>query len=487
MFRRIFAVNLVFALLGGITAPSIVASAQVPQSVSVPLIYKNYAGLSFTPISSEMGFSTFGPMLYATNTTPSGTVFVAPLDLPQGAQVYSVDYYVIDASTTSRIDCMMGSYNPEIDGWSTFAGTSTTAEGASDSIQTLTFTYTTNPFETIDNAAKFYYLRVDLDEPLNLKLVGARVGYALPAPPSGSQSITLGGWAFRPDISTMKYAPVGDRIYLTQNAYSFALTSHLNLPSGAHITGLTYYVIDNSPANNVEVNLSAYPANTTDASQVWLREVSTSPLPASTSIQPLVVPVDLTVKAGFNYSLLVKFDAATSALMLVGARLTYTLPANPSPRTTTSFSGFNFSPYFSTHTFSALGGSLYQTNPSNTYDFSVPLDLPQGAHITRVACFAIDNDGIVNHSVTCTLWETRPATSFYDYFHPASSDDYPASTSIRTLEVDTISIKQPEIIDNNLFQYRVMATFKYTADSKVMLVGATVETGYQVFVPAIRR
>ena len=248
MIRRICIACLVSIVLWTATGPVAAASPGTQSTISTPqLIYKTYAGVGFTPNNSSINYTIDGSEIYATNSTGGNMSFILPLELPQGAQVFTVDYYVINESYDTDMDCMTGYNNPQDSNhWGSIGNLGTIPIRGSANIQKLTFTYGNTPFLTINNVTRFYFLQIDIGEAYHQKIVGAQVGYTQPSPaPSGAQTLTLGWYAFLPDSSLMKYAPTGHQVYLTQNDTNHSLAARLNLPIGALITGLTYYVIDN--------------------------------------------------------------------------------------------------------------------------------------------------------------------------------------------------------------------------------------------------
>ncbi len=486
MFRRIFAASLVFALLGGSAAPFVTAAAHAPETVTTPpLTYKTYASVSFTPIRSEIGYSAYGATVHATSAWSSGMPFIVPISLPQGALIYQLEFYVIDNSPASKVSAMLGWYEPQTDAISTGYAISTTIEEASPNVRSLTYDFASAPFY-IDNSSTFYFLEINLSEPNVQAIAGARVGYYVPSPVTGAQAVTLGGWAFRPDTSSMKYAPYGGQICVTQNVPSFTLGARLDLPVGARIDGVTFFVVDANLVYDLDVNLSIYSAS--NPSDAWGTWADTSSLTPSWEVQPLVLQnMGMTVKAGDSYNLLAQFDTAINSLCIAGVRVNFTPPPGPQPHTSTAFAGMNLLPITSSLGYSASGTTLFQLVPDPSMGFSFLLDLPQGAAISGASCYAIDNDGVVNHDVQCYIEAFRPASTTLVLFYANFSNNYPASTAVRELKIISPRINSPVLVDNQLNQYVLYVYFGESNGPGVKLVGAVVETGYQVFVPAVRR
>jgi hypothetical protein len=479
MFRRTAILCLVSTLLWGMTGTAAFAGPEAQASVSTPpLTYKTYAGVGFSPISSAYQYSIDDSEIYTTSSTAEAKPFILPLDLPQGAEIYSINYYVIDNSDTSDIQCMVGRYNPQDDAWLLGYGGGTS--GASANIQTLTFSYPDAPFLTVDNAKFFYFLRIDLTDPYSQAITGARIGYTLPSPPTGAQTITLGGYAFQPETSSMKYAPYGDKIFLTQNDLNHSLAARLNLPIGTQITGLTYYVIDNDANAFMTLGMMGAPV---DGGMIAPYETySGGP---NSAIQPYTVPVPATVSAGSSYTLYVRFSAVSNNLILAGARLTYTLPNDPPFRTTSTFAGMTFHPDSSSIGYSSYTGALFQTSADSNMGFSAPLDLPQGSHITRATCYALDYDAAISHVLECSLAAYYPAAAYRYDLYAANTSSPASSSSIRALKMIDPTKNGPVVVDNGYYQYRVLVNFDVATDANVKLVAVVVETGHQLFLPVL--
>ena len=479
MFRRIALVCLTLTIFWSVTGPGTFTGADFQAAVSTPqLTYKTYAGVGFHPISSAIEYTIHNSEIYATSSTGTAMPFILPLDLPQGAQIYSIDYYVVDNSETSNIESMLGTYNPQTDNWSYMA--SKVTSDATISIQDLNYAYSIP--KQVDNTTLFYFLRIDLTDAYIQTITGARVGYTLPTPPTGAQTLTLGGYAFQPDTRSMKFAPYGDRIYLTQNASNHAMRAWLNLPIGTQITGLTYYVIDNDPSSFMTLGIMGAPVN---GGLIAPYETYTGG--ANPNVQMYSVPVPATLSAGFSYSLYVRFDTASTNLILAGARLTYTLPTDTAVRITSSFSGINFHPDTSSIGFSSSESLLFQISADSDMGFSAPLDLPQGAHITQATCYVFDNDSSASHTIHCSLVAYEPIIAGRSEIYSAYSSSPSASSSIRQMVMIDPTHNAPVTVENGYFQYRIGVYFNVSTDASVALVGVVVETGYQTFLPTLRR
>ncbi len=486
MFRRFyFIVCLASTLLWGVTgtASSAPADTQTP-APALQTIYKTYAGVGFSPISSDIQYTVDGSEIFATNS-PGGTMaFVLPLALPQGAEIVSVDYYALDNSELTDVSGILGYYNPETNYWS--YQTSKITAGASANIQTLAVYYTDF---TVDNAQNFYFLRFLLNETYTQKIAGARVGYTLASPPSGAQTITLGGDAFRPEDSRVKYAPTAlpYQITVTESSIGSGMSSKLDLPVGTQITSLTYYVIDDDPDLGMMVGLYEYTVPGDVGAPFLTATVGASPL-----LQAISVPgVQMTIRAGFGYDLRLLINNASANLQVAGARLTYVLPPGQPVRTAHYIDGSAFLPDDSSIEYASAGTSVFQRVPYLDTEvdmgFSTPLDLPQGASITRMTCYAFDNDGALSHYLQCGLMAYRPADAARFYLYAGNTSSPGASSSIRELKAIDPAANEVVLVNNMGYQYRIWVSFDQSSTSAVNLKGVIVETGFQVFLPAVRQ
>ena len=135
--------------------------------------YRTYSGTCFTPHGTENG---------ATNYAGGGGVYRVSgsyeydclLELPQGARVTEVIFYVRDDSTQT-IDVWFGTYQPDAGLYANIAGTNTAGADSSAIIQRK---LSGSPLTTIDNTRYQYLLEVIPRETTNSHVIfGARVGY----------------------------------------------------------------------------------------------------------------------------------------------------------------------------------------------------------------------------------------------------------------------------------------------------------------------
>jgi len=125
--------------------------------------------------------------------------------------------------------------------------------------------------------------------------------------------------------SSLTYSAVGGAIYATAippGAFSFTLD--FDLPRGAEITEVVFFVVDNH-ATDMALGLRSYIPETGQTE--FLASGSSSG--ASTEIQIIVFPIDPPVQMNPTttaYRLRVQPNVASSAHLLYGARVGYTIP-----------------------------------------------------------------------------------------------------------------------------------------------------------------
>lgn len=159
----------------------------------------------------------------------------------------------------------------------------------------------------------------------------------------------------------------------------------------------------------------------------------------------------------------------------------YSLAAVPTTPGTTykTFSGMAFSPTNSSLTYSAQGGAVYATAlPPGGYSFSLELDLPQGATITEVVFFVVDNDA--TYDMSLGLWLYNPETNAFTSLESTASTG--ASTLLQTI---VMPVSPPIQVDNTTTSYRLRVA-PGVASSAHLLRGARI--GYivsQVYLPSV--
>lgn len=136
--------------------------------------YKTFSGGAFSPTNSSLTYSAQGGAVYATALPPGGFSFSLELDLPQGAKITEVVFFVVDNDTASNMDLGLRSYNPETNSFSALETAS--SSGASTSLQTIVVPV--DPPVQVDNTTTSYRLRVAPRVASSAHLLrGARIGY----------------------------------------------------------------------------------------------------------------------------------------------------------------------------------------------------------------------------------------------------------------------------------------------------------------------
>ena len=145
-----------------------------------------------------------------------------------------------------------------------------------------------------------------------------------------------------------------------------------------------------------------------------------------------------------------------------------------------TFSGTRFQPTGSTMTFAPIGGAIYVTTiPAGGYSLSLDFDLPQGATITEVVFFVIDNDAT---NMSLGLRSYNPETNAFTTLESAAS-----SGASATLQTIVVTVDPPVVVDNTTTSYRLRVA-PGVATSAHLLRGARI--GYTVpltFMPLVTR
>jgi hypothetical protein len=160
------------------------ATSDVTQgAIAIPLVattpgtfYRTFSGTRFQSTSSALTYSASGGAVYATALPPGGFSFSMEFDLPAGATITEVVFFVVDNHAT---DMSLGlrSYNPETNAFITLE--SLTSSGASSTLQTIVIPV--DPPVQVDNTTTSYRLRVAPGVASSAHLLrGARIGYTIP-------------------------------------------------------------------------------------------------------------------------------------------------------------------------------------------------------------------------------------------------------------------------------------------------------------------
>lgn len=146
---------------------------------SGPVYYRTYGSYEFRSAHSDLTYAPSGGGLYALAIPPGGQSFKAPVDLPNGAQVNRIRFYVIDNSA-SDMTLALYQVEPAVStGQSEIAWVSTSGLASSTAVRTVTITGT--PIVTIDNLRYAYALRyAPVIAGMAHMLVGAQIEFSLP-------------------------------------------------------------------------------------------------------------------------------------------------------------------------------------------------------------------------------------------------------------------------------------------------------------------
>jgi Collagen triple helix repeat (20 copies) len=134
------------------------------------------SGLDFAPVHSSV--TTSGHSICVHRTGGPNAALYAPVYLPDGARVTSVDFYMFDNSSAGDVTANFASARPSIGQAGGWEGGSTT--GAQGGIQTKTWTHPTHVPLIVDNDTHRYYVQAYISGIAeNLAICGARVNYTL--------------------------------------------------------------------------------------------------------------------------------------------------------------------------------------------------------------------------------------------------------------------------------------------------------------------
>jgi hypothetical protein len=152
------------------------------------------------------------------------------------------------------------------------------------------------------------------------------VGVAQPAASAAVFVQSIAGADFTPTDSNLQYTNQGASVYLTTAVGGFGLRTWLDAPVGATITNVTFFYIDNVPAEGLEFRVQRYDVSSA-AAPTDLVARSTVGLPDTSAVGSISVDLATDVdQAQYAYGLRVAFSTASANLRLVGARVTYAVP-----------------------------------------------------------------------------------------------------------------------------------------------------------------
>jgi hypothetical protein len=140
--------------------------------------YRTFAGTRFQSLSSELTYTSIGGAIHATNIPAGAFSFTLDFDLPSGAEITEVVFFVRDNQDPNNMNLSLRSYDPATDQVSTLATAFTS--GASPALQTIVIPV--DPPVQVDPATRAYRLRVAPTVGTSAHLLyGARVGYTTPS------------------------------------------------------------------------------------------------------------------------------------------------------------------------------------------------------------------------------------------------------------------------------------------------------------------
>ncbi len=150
----------------------------IPAVATTPgTFYRTFSGTRFQPTSSAMTYAPLGGAIYATALPPGGFSFSLDFDLPAGAMITEVVFFVIN-NDAMNMNLSLRSYEPETDTFATLK--SATTSGASPTLQTIVIPV--DPPVQVDNTTTSYRLRVAPGVASSAHLLrGARIGYTVPS------------------------------------------------------------------------------------------------------------------------------------------------------------------------------------------------------------------------------------------------------------------------------------------------------------------
>lgn len=148
----------------------------IPLVATTPgTLYRTFSGTRFQTTSSALTYSASGGAVYATALPSGGYSFSLDFDLPAGATITEVVFFVVDNDATNW-GLSLRSYNPETDAFTILK--SATSSGASSTLQTIVIPV--DPPVQVNNTTTSYRLRAAPGVASSAHLLrGARIGYTV--------------------------------------------------------------------------------------------------------------------------------------------------------------------------------------------------------------------------------------------------------------------------------------------------------------------
>ena len=461
---------LILLLAAGLFACPAPGLAAPASPAAVGDIYSlSLTGLDFQPEDSDLTWSENNGGMFALALVPDRG-FYASYHLPDGSTVTGITIFLMD---NSAADIELGAYRYDPATTPLVPLAFATTAGASAAIQAIDLTGT--PF-AIANGTYAYRLRVEFTEAgMSQRVYGARIQYSLPLVPASTDYITLAGADLRVSSSNTAYTSNNGSVYATTLNPSDSFEKRLDLPQGAVIDQVEWFVLDNHAeymymaliAHRLVDNTVSKPASATTLG------VANSP-----SIQTYSAATAITVdNAMREYAIAFLPQAADYTLRIAGARVRYTPPAGTGfgPQMK-SFSGVHFYPSGSALTYQAFGSAIYALALSGNRGFETSLDLPSGARIQQVVFFYIDESA---EDITFSARYYYPAIPTYSTL--ASDSSFDSSDELRLAVLNDL---RP--VDGATTVPRLHVECG-AAGSANLLVGAAVEFRLPyLFLPVIR-
>jgi hypothetical protein len=165
----------------------------------------------------------------------------------------------------------------------------------------------------------------------------------------------------------------------------------------------------------------------------------------------------------------------------------YVEPAQPSavggPTYTRTYAGIEFHAAPSDLPFKNTGFGIYATSiPAGGFSFKLPLDLPNGAQVTKVTAYVVDNDPTAN--ITIGITRTNPSSISFDTLASFSTTNANTSASIQEISITGSPIFT---VDNATYAYFLRDQPAITGQNHI-LYGARLEYGFSaVFLPMVTK
>jgi hypothetical protein len=443
-----------------------------PQAVNADTHYLTLTGLDFHPNHSDLTYSSMNGGLYATtNAPPFG--YYAAFHLPSGTSVTGITFFLVDNNATENISLGAWTYQPASHVDSHISTRSTI--GASADIQSIDLTGGM-PFTILNNSYAYRLWVEFFGTGLTQIVYGARISYSLPAVPASTDYVTMAGADFRSSSSNMTFAASTGSLYATAIDPGSYFYNRLDLPQGATITQVYWYLIDNHEesfflglyGHNLQYDSLGFPASDNTGGDLPSPNIRTISAEPSLEID----------NSTYTYSIGFMPYAASIDLRIIGARVRYTLP-DTYAAPVKSFSGVHFLPSSSNLTYRADGASVYALALAGGHGLQVSLNLPSGVHIRHIIFWYIDDSA---DAFTFTLRFYYPPSGSYSDQRSYTPDN--DDSDIQMITWGALSTMAPPNSYDTAPRLRVVLG---EASTDMLLIGVTVEyLEPQVYLPIIK-